>query len=82
MSTYTDLHNRVKENVTIDYHNRITPQKVKLFNEENEYWGTFQGVISGANSVMSGGSIVSATLSDVSFVGNVELPGLEGVTVK
>jgi hypothetical protein len=41
MSTYTDLHNRVKENITIDYHNRITPQKVKLFNEENEYWGTF-----------------------------------------
>lgn len=81
MSTYTDLHNRVKENVTIDYHNRITPQKVKLFNEENEYWGTFQGVISGANSVMSGGSIVNTVLSDVTFAGETYIPGLCGLTI-
>lgn len=82
MSTYTDLHNRVKENITIDYHNRITPQKVRLFNEENEYWGIFQGIISGANSVMSGGTIANAVLSNVIFEGKTSIPGLEGFSVE
>ena len=43
MSTYTDLHNRVQESINVDYNSRITPQKVKLWNNENEYWGTFKG---------------------------------------
>lgn len=43
MSTYTDKHNMIKENVAVDYHSRITRQCVKLQNESNEYWGTFHG---------------------------------------
>lgn len=55
MSTYTDLHNKVKENIAVDYHNRITPQKVRLFNEENEYWGTFKGHVTAEDIQIKGG---------------------------
>ena len=37
MSTYTDLHNQVKENITVDYNNRITTQRVRFLNEQNEF---------------------------------------------
>jgi hypothetical protein len=43
MSTYTDLHNRVKENLTVDYHTRITTQKISALNEENLFVGKFSG---------------------------------------
>ena len=47
MSTYTDLQNRVKENLTVNYHDRISTQKVKLLNWENHFRGVFEGVLSG-----------------------------------
>lgn len=55
MSTYTDLHNNIKETVNVDYHTRATNQQVKLLNEQNEYWGTFKGQMEvEGNSVISG----------------------------
>ena len=45
MSTYTDIRNKIKENITVDYKNRATPQEVHLLNPDNIYWGTFKGSI-------------------------------------
>ena len=47
MSTYTDLKNRVKETITVGFRpeDRVTTQKVRFYNEENEYWGSFSGRI-------------------------------------
>ena len=74
MSTYTDLHNRVKENITVDYNNRVTPQRVRFFNEQNEYWGTFRGHVSAENINIDGGSLNGVTLNDVILNGSVALP--------
>jgi len=74
MSTYTDLHNRVKENITVDYNNRVTPQRVRFFNEQNEYWGTFRGHVSAENININGGSLNGVTLKDVILNGSVALP--------
>ena len=62
MSTYTDLHNKVKETINVDFHNRITPQKAKFLNEENEYWGTFKGTMAVENVTIKGGTIEDATI--------------------
>lgn len=75
MSTYTDLHNRVKENITVDYHSRITPQIVRLYNEKNEFWGTLKGHISAENISINGGVIAGVTLKDTTLTGSVMLPG-------
>ena len=74
MSTYTDLHNRVKENVTVDYNNRITTQRVRLFNEQNEYWGTLRGHVSAENINIVGGNLSGITLQDTILKGSVALP--------
>lgn len=71
MSTYTDLHNKVKETLNVDYHNRITPQKVKFLNEENEYWGTLKGNISAEDIYINGGVIQNIDLKDVKLLGEV-----------
>lgn len=75
MATYTDLGNRVKENVVVDYHTRETAQCVKLLNDNNEYHGTFRGVseISAVN--VHGGELSGVVLRDVKFAGSVNLPG-------
>ena len=76
MSTYTDLHNQVKENIAVDYHNRITPQRVRLFNEQNEYWGTFKGHVTAEDIQIKGGTISAATLFDTKLCGNIDIPGI------
>ena len=75
MSTYTDLHNRVKENIAVDYNNRITTQRVRLFNEQNEFWGTLRGHISAENININGGILSGVTIQDAVLTGNVILPG-------
>lgn len=74
MSTYTDLHVRRKENLTIlrmpgDPNDGITPQRVILANPENIYDGTFRGKIEVSsaefnnvtlNSVVINGGVISA----------------------
>lgn len=72
MSTYTDLHNRVKETLNVDFHSRITPQRARFLNEENEYWGTFSGTLSADDIDVNGGTLTNvkvnhATLSDVTL---------------
>ena len=77
MSTYTDLHTRRRENLTIlrmpgDPNDGITPQRVILANPENIYEGTFKGKIdsSGAtfniaslnDCTINGGAISNATI--------------------
>lgn len=69
MSTYTDLHTRRRENVTIlrnpgNQDDGITPQRVIFANPENIYEGTFNGKI---NAV--GVSFTSVDLSDVTIHG-------------
>lgn len=79
MSTYTDLHNRVKESLNVDYHTRETNQKVLFLNPENEYYGSFHGEVD-----VRGASVVGGTLSDVTIVSarlsNVVLPGDINIT--
>ena len=53
MSTYTDLHNRVKETLTVDYHSRVTPQVISALNQENEFWGRFRGSFAGDVQISS-----------------------------
>ena len=64
MSTYTDTKNRIKETVNVSYHpgypdDRVSTQKVKFLNEENEYWGTFKG-----RSVLEDATISGSTIYD------------------
>ena len=56
MSTYTDLKNRVKETITVGFRpeDRVTMQKVRFYNEENEYWGSFSGSLSGKIDIYKG----------------------------
>jgi hypothetical protein len=74
MSTYTDLHNRVKENVTVDYNNRITTQRARFLNEQNEYWGTLRGNVSAENINIAGGTLSGVTLVDTILDGSLALP--------
>lgn len=78
MSTYTDLHNKIKENITVGYSpdDRITTQQVRFYNTKNEYWGTFRGDFAAENVDVNGGTlknltIVDSTLSNVSWPGGV-----------
>ena len=80
MSTYTDLHNKVKEAINVDYHDRITTQKARFLNEENEYWGTFKGKLNVASAVVTKSTVVDSVLSDVVLTGSIligeyDLPG-------
>lgn len=75
MSTYTDLHHRIKDNITVlrrpgHPDDGMTPQLVKLMNPENEYYGTFKGkaqVETGTlnNVEINGAYIHNAELSNV-----------------
>lgn len=70
MSTYTDLKNRVKETITVGFRpeDRVTTQKVRFYNEENEYWGSFSGSLSGKIDIYKGKlssvDVYNATLID------------------
>ena len=79
MSTYTDLHNRVQESINVDYNSRITPQKVKLWNNENEYWGTFKGALDVTDISASHGSLSNVTIKDAVLDG-VTLRNADGLT--
>lgn len=73
MSTYTDLHNRIRENLTIlrkpgSTDDGMSPQKVILVNPENQFYGTFSGQM----------NITGGTLSDLALVGGT----LNGTTLK
>jgi len=69
MSTYTDLHNRVQESIIVDYNSRVTPQVVKLHNNENEYWGTFKGTMQVDNIDINGGTLSGVKLRNVEISG-------------
>ena len=69
MSTYTDLHTRRRENLTIlrkpgTPEDGITPQRVIFANPENIYEGTFKGKIEAV-----GVSFTSVDLTDVTING-------------
>ena len=80
MSTYTDTKNRIKETVNVTYHpgypdDRVSTQKVKFLNEENEYWGTFKGKSVLEDAEISGSVIKDTIIKDVTLSGEVRLPG-------
>lgn len=70
MSTYTDLHNKLKETINVDYRSRDTNQEVHLKNERNEYWGSFNGRLDVKNSTIS-----KAQLSDITLNGDILVNG-------
>ena len=79
MPTYTNLHNKIKENLTVGYspEDRICSQKVRFYNNGNEYWGTFNGTFRAEQVDLSGGilkdvKIIGATLSDISWPGGID----------
>ena len=85
MSTYTDLHNRIKENLTIlrkpgSKDDGMSPQKVILINPENQFYGTFNGVINTTGGTLSGldlvgGTITGATIKEAQFLnGDTPIP--------
>ena len=72
MSTYTDLHHRIKDNITVlrrpgHPDDGMTPQLVKLMNPENEYYGTFKGNVDIKRGILQNVEI------DNAFLHNVEL---------
>ena len=77
MSTYTDQLNRRKENVQIlrmpgNVDDGITPQRLKLINPENEYYGKFFGEFSTtsvdlSNVAIYGSKILGSELHDVTL---------------
>lgn len=74
MSTYTDLHNRIKENLTIlrkpgSKDDGMSPQKVILINPENEFYGTFNGKVNITSGTLSGLKIVDCELENVDLAG-------------
>lgn len=75
MSTYTDLHNTVKESLNVDYTTRVTTQEASLLNERNRYWGTFEGNLAVKSSVIVDSVVANSMLSNVQLCGNVILPG-------
>ena len=77
MSTYTDLHNKIKETITVDYKDRVTTQPVKFLNGKNEYWGTLKGEISAENISINGGVLENVTIINPKLEGSFNLP--EGV---
>ena len=78
MSTYTDLHNRIKENLTIlrrpgSLDDGITPQRVIFINPENQFYGTFNGTMNVSGGTLSdlyfkGGTIDGTTIKDATFL--------------
>lgn len=77
MSTYTDLHTRIRENLTIlrrpgSPEDGLTPQRVIFANPENIYEGTFRGNIDAVSAsfttcnltdcIINGGKIIDATI--------------------
>ena len=93
MSTYTDLHIRRKENLTIlrmpgNPNDGITSQRVILANPENIYNGTFKGKIEASNaaftsvditdSILNGCTLADATICcDEQVIKITELPEVE-----
>lgn len=77
MSTYTDLHIRKKENLTVlrmpgNPYDGLTPQRVIFENPENRYNGTFVGTLSATdasfnNVTLTDCTLVNGVLSDVMF---------------
>ena len=67
MSTYTDLHNRIKENLTMlrkpgSKDDGMSPQKVILVNPENQFYGTFNGKMNVTSGILSGLKIIDSEL--------------------
>lgn len=64
-SSYTDLNNTIKENIAVGHKadDRITNQLVRFFNNQNEYWGTFEGVVNSKSAYIAGGVIQNVKLS-------------------
>lgn len=68
MSTYTDCHIRVRENLTIQRCpgspcDGITQQRVIFENPENQYYGTFIGNVSAGQMELSTATIADATIA-------------------
>ena len=91
MSTYTDLHLRKKENLTIlrmpgNPYDGITPQRVIFENPENIYNGKFIGELSTTNASFNNVqlnecNVIGGVLSNVTFkFGNDEELDLETLT--
>lgn len=52
MSTYTDLRNRIKEPITVNYNDRVTMQTISALNPNNEFHGKFSGTFVGEKHVV------------------------------
>ena len=81
MSTYTDLKNRIKDNVTVIRRpgcpeDGMTPQLVKFMNPENEYYGTFKGGIDSNSTTLTNAKIEGSIITD-STLSNVSIDGID-----
>lgn len=61
MSTYTDICNKVKETLVVDYHTRITPQQVNFINPKNSFTGEIHAV---GNNTIDGVTLKHAEISN------------------
>lgn len=74
MSTYTDLHNKLKETIAVSCSNRVSNQAVKLHNELNEYWGTFKGTVDFNGSIISGAQLSDVIITNSMLCGHIRTP--------
>jgi hypothetical protein len=75
MATYTDLHNKIKETITVDYKDRVTTQEVKFKNGKNEYWGTLKGGVVAEDIDVKKGTLEGVTIKNSKIEGSLDLPG-------
>ena len=61
MSTYTDICNKVKETLVVDYHTRITPQQVNFINPKNSFTGEIHAV---GHNTIDGVTLKNAEISN------------------
>lgn len=59
------------EKIYVDQNSRMTCQQMKLFNEENEYWGTFYGDVEALKMSITSGLVASSILSGCTLFNSV-----------
>ena len=67
MAVFTNIDNTLKETINVNYRTRETNQKVRFCNEENEYWGTFRGVLSVDGATLGNCRIYDAEIDNAVF---------------
>ena len=71
MSTYTDIKNRIKENIAANTEDREVSAKTVFVNPENVYYGTFIGSVDASSLTLPDGFLQGLSFDSPVFVNPV-----------